>query len=76
MSDPAPSDCPLCDDPATAVVEDVSDEVTVFGCTACGATWADRADRADRADCADRADRADRADCADRADRPGLGAQR
>lgn len=37
--------CPMCDARATRVVEDVSDEVTVFGCDDCGATWADRTDR-------------------------------
>jgi hypothetical protein len=35
----------MCDSEATAVVEDVSDEVTVFGCESCGATWADRVER-------------------------------
>jgi hypothetical protein len=35
----------MCDARATRVVEDVSDEVTVFGCDGCGATWADRTDR-------------------------------
>jgi hypothetical protein len=34
----------MCDAADTTVVEDVSDEVTVFGCGACGATWADRTD--------------------------------
>jgi hypothetical protein len=32
----------MCDTPDTRVVEDVSDETTVYGCDACGATWADR----------------------------------
>ncbi len=35
----------MCDARTTRVVEDVSDEVTVFGCDACGTTWADRTDR-------------------------------
>jgi hypothetical protein len=35
----------MCDTADTAVVEDVSDEVTVYGCEECGATWADRTDR-------------------------------
>lgn len=42
---PAPVTCPRCEGTATRVVEDVSDEVTVFGCEACGATWADRTGR-------------------------------
>lgn len=40
---PAPA-CPMCDAAETRVVEDVSDEVTVYGCDECGTTWADRTD--------------------------------
>ncbi len=40
-----PDRCPTCDATDVRVVEDVSDEVTVFGCDACGMTWADRTDR-------------------------------
>jgi transposase-like protein len=45
MSAPPTPRCPMCDADAVEVVEDVSDEVTVFGCRACGTTWADRTDR-------------------------------
>jgi len=39
-----PSRCPQCGCTIVEVIEDVSDEVTVYGCTLCGVTWAQRRD--------------------------------
>jgi transposase-like protein len=47
---PIPQHCPVCDAADVRVVEDVSDEVTIFGCGSCGRTFADRADRKPRAE--------------------------
>lgn len=37
-------ECPMCGATDVEVIEDVSDEVTVYGCQECDATWADRND--------------------------------
>ncbi|WP_370327470.1 hypothetical protein [Euzebya sp.] len=43
LPDPLPA-CPVCADGGTRIAEDVSDEVTVLACDACGQTWAHRRD--------------------------------
>lgn len=50
MSAPQDRRCPVCDAGRARVEEDVSDEVTVFACAACGTTWAERDDGARRAE--------------------------
>ncbi len=43
MADTSMPPCPVCGADRTGVTEDVSDEVTVYGCSACDASWAVRA---------------------------------
>lgn len=41
---PSPVPCPVCGSGDVTVLEDVSDEATVYRCAACDQTWAQRWD--------------------------------